>query len=268
MNSKDKFVTDLHQHSTFSYDGRQNAEDVVKKAIENGDKRVCFSEHYDYDCFLLGISGAPLVNPDEYKAEITRLKAKYSDKIEILFGIEFGYSKEAVEKYRELTEKYDFDYVINSVHLLYGKDCCKKEFLKKDKVTAYGDYLKTVLESVNADYKWQIVGHLSYPVRYATYENRELLYDEHREIIDEILNTIIRRNKYLEINTSTKDERVFSPEIGIVKRYIDLGSENFTYGSDSHDLSRYREKCDKVAEVLASFGKTASFFRKMHPVAE
>ena len=83
MNSKDKFVTDLHQHSTFSYDGRQNAEDVVKKAIENGDKRVCFSEHYDYDCFLLGISGAPLVNLDEYKAEITRLKAKYSDKIEI-----------------------------------------------------------------------------------------------------------------------------------------------------------------------------------------
>ena len=104
---------------------------------------------------MLGISGAPLVNLDEYKAEITRLKAKYSDKIEISFGIEFGYSKEAIEKYRELTEKY----VINSVHLLYGKDCCKKEFLKKDKVTAYGDYLKTVLESVNADYKWQIVGH-------------------------------------------------------------------------------------------------------------
>lgn len=268
MSTKEKFITDLHQHSAFSYDGRQTAEDVVKKAIENGDKRVCFSEHYDYDCFLLGITSAPLVNIDEYKAEIDRLKRKYAGVIEILFGIEFGYSAAAVEKYRELTEKYDFDYVINSVHLLYGKDCCEKEFTNTDKAKAYVDYLKSVLESVNADYNWQIVGHLGYPCRYATYEDRELLYKDHREIIDETLKTIIRRDKYLEINTSTKDERVFSPETGIIKRYIELGGDNFTYGSDSHGLSRYREKSDKVAEFLSSVGKTAAFFRKTKPVKE
>ena len=118
-----KEFTDLHIHTIFSYDGRNAMEDYVVAAIARGDKRIGFSEHYDYDCVLCGTGqNTPPCNVEEYKDELLRLTEKYGESIEILFGAEFGYDKRATERYGELVEKYRFDYVINSVHLYNGTD--------------------------------------------------------------------------------------------------------------------------------------------------
>lgn len=257
------FVTDLHSHTFFSHDGRESTENYVLHAIEKGDKRIGFSEHYDYDCYLCG-NDTPLCDIDKYYAEIKRLREKYSGKIEILFGIEFGYSDEAVGKYKELSEKYPFDYIINNVHLTGGRDYAEKRAYTSDnKKSVYGKYLEDVKRSVNADYDWQIAAHIGYPSRYAPYEDRTLYYDDYKEIIDEILKTIIERGKYLEINASTKCSAISVPDEGIVKRYAELGGKCVTYGSDEHDLRRYREKVAEIKKIADRYGLTLGYIKNV-----
>ena len=129
MEIKNGHLTDLHVHSSFSYDCEEATENYIRKAIERGDERIGFVQHYDYDCFIIG-DKTPLCELDAYKSEIDRLKNVYGEKIKIFFGIEFGFDERAESRYDELADKYKFDYVINSVHLGGGKDCCLKECWK------------------------------------------------------------------------------------------------------------------------------------------
>ena len=54
MEIKNGYLTDLHVHSVFSYDCEETTENYIRKAIERGDERIGFVQHYDYDCFLNG----------------------------------------------------------------------------------------------------------------------------------------------------------------------------------------------------------------------
>jgi len=118
MNNKTKIdvteITDLHVHTTISHDGSSPSEDYVKLAIKNQDKRIAFSEHYDYDSYLAD-KNYKLENLDFYASEIARLRDKYSDKIDILFGIEFGYGEGVEDHYSKLIEKYQQLYIAQLV---------------------------------------------------------------------------------------------------------------------------------------------------------
>ena len=75
---------------------------------------------------------------------------------------------------------------------------------------------------------------------------------------------IIRLDKCLEINTSgygaTGD---IIPHPSIVKRYIDLGGECFTFGSDSHSTARNYADIERAKDqVRALGGKYQAGYRK------
>ncbi len=96
---------DLHVHTTYS-DGKSTPEEVVLSAIEKDIKTLGFSDHSytDFDekyCIKKD-------KVDEYIATILALKEKYKGKIEILCGIE--------QDYFSGLPKFDFDFVIGSVH--------------------------------------------------------------------------------------------------------------------------------------------------------
>ena len=90
-----KPLCDYHTHTTYS-DGKDTPEEMVLSAIEKGLNEMGFSDH-SYTFF----DESYCIKKDriaEYKSEIARLKAKYSDKIKILCGIEQDfYSAESVE---------------------------------------------------------------------------------------------------------------------------------------------------------------------------
>ena len=76
----------LHTHTTFC-DGKNSAEEMVKAAIELGCEGIGFSGHSyipGEDYWTMTEKGT-----GEYISEILRMKEKYSDKIEILLGIEY-----------------------------------------------------------------------------------------------------------------------------------------------------------------------------------
>ena len=40
---------DYHMHSTVSFDGHDNPEDMLRAAAKMGLKEICFTDHLDYD---------------------------------------------------------------------------------------------------------------------------------------------------------------------------------------------------------------------------
>ena len=246
MNITNGYLTDLHIHSSFSYDSNEKCERYIEKALERGDKSIGFVQHYDYDCFLTG-GKTPLCDLDAYKDESDRVRSVYGEKIKMFFGIEFGYDEHAEKCYAELVDKYKFDYVINSVHLVGSKDCCLKDcWGNRSADDIYKEYLEKVYKSVNANYPWQIVGHLGYPARYAPENERDFSFENYSGELTDILKSIIANGKFLEINTSTKSEMPFMPFEDILKKYAAFGGKFVTFGSDAHSVERY---CENVAEV-------------------
>ena len=74
---------DLHTHTLYSH-GKGTPEENVLAAVSMGLKTVAASEHGPGHMFF-GVRGRRL---DGLRREMDRLKEKYSDKIEVLFGIE------------------------------------------------------------------------------------------------------------------------------------------------------------------------------------
>lgn len=256
-------MIDLHIHSSYSQDSKEPAENFIKEAINKGGSIIGFSEHLDYDYIAAKID-LPMTDVDAYYKNALNLKEKYKGKITILAGAEFAYNDEAQPLYLDVEKKYNFDYVINSVHIVDGLDpYFGKYFDGKTKKQAYTRYLETILESIlNAKYDYQIIGHIGYVSRYGPYEDKVLHYTEFKSQIDGILKAIIEKQKTLEINTHVKDlNHLHFPKPEILKRYYELGGRNISFGSDAHQKERVFDKFDLVKNFLLDVGfKELSYF--------
>ena len=88
-----------------------------------------------------------------------------------------------------------------------------------------------------------------------------LPYEDHREIIDEILKVLASKGKGLELNTSGMDRcGGFLPTPDYFRRFKELGGEIVTIGSDAHKANRVgqysREACQVLKEI---FGYVCTF---------
>ncbi len=263
-------LVDIHLHSNFSFDSNEKHENYLSSARAAGVKVIGFSEHYDYDALIDGAADVTVADVPEYFSAIQRLKTQFSTP-EILCGIEFGYRDLAVEHYKKLVDCYNFDYVINSVHTLPGRgDCIHDAFFEgKTLKESYSDYFKAVLESIRADFDYQIVGHIGYVSRYRSCDGSRIFYADYADILDEILTEIIKRDKCLEINTSIgKSTGKFLPDCDIIERYLQLGGEKLSFGSDAHRAEDYLRRSNLLTEYLKSVGVNRLFYYKnRQPVA-
>lgn len=248
-------VIDSHTHSMFSHDSRISPEAMARAAIDKGLEYLAFTDHCDRDCLVAGMDWTQ-INLPQYVTDISCLKEKYKDKIYIALGLEVGYDRRASGHYIKDLSFCDFDVVINSVHLVGLEDIYLKQYFEgKTKRYAYESYLNAVYESLSAPYDYDIVGHLGYVMRNAQYEDRRLIYEEYREIIDKILLKIIETDKTLEINSAVKTLPLLClPDMDILARYKELGGNNITFGSDAHQQERLAQNYDLICERARGLG--------------
>ena len=224
---------DLHIHSKYSFDGLENPEHIVKKAIKNGLKQIAITDHFEFKDGVLTFSNQLL---KQYIDELNALKQKYFGQIELLVGLEIGYVKEKELELADALKNIKLDYVINSVHMVDGFDCYETQgFIGKDKCTAYNNYFTAVLDSLDAPYKFNTIGHIGYVARKAPYSDTTIYYSEFKEIVDKILLKIIDKNLNLEINLSQKNPE---PNAEILLAYKNFGGKNIVYGSDAHEVCK------------------------------
>ena len=93
--------------------------------------------------------------------------------------------------------------------------------------------------------------------------------DPHEDVIGEILQTVIDREKALEVNTSGVGAAygTIMPDSSIMKRYYDLGGRRITLGSDGHTPDRIGNGFTEAADALKQIGFTGyTYYEKRKPI--
>lgn len=250
---------DYHLHSSFSGDSDTPMENMVLEGISRGLSAMCFTEHLDMDYPYQSPEEEGLfeLNTDSYLYELIRLKEKYADKIRILFGVELGIQPHLRRELAIYAKSFDFDFIIASSHICNGKDPYWPSFYegRTDK-EAYLEYFSSIPECLKAFGNFDVYGHLDYVVRYGKTKDDNYDHEEYKDIIDQILKTLLKMEKGIEVNTGAAGYHLkdLNPCAGILKRYRELGGEIVTIGSDAHDPSAIARSFDRAADVLKACG--------------
>lgn len=256
---------DYHVHSHFSSDCEAKMEDMIESAIESGLTEICFTDHIDYDYCDPSIEFDLDLNT--YSNYIELMKNRYGNKIKILRGIEMGIQPHLVDKCDSIVEAEGFDFVISSIHTCERKDLYTRDFYKgKTAKEAYLKYFEEILYCIRNFKNFSIIGHLNILARYNDEVAKENLVD-YFDVLEVIFEELIKRNKGIEINTSSlrySDTLLLSPDV--IKFYYELGGRILTLGSDSHMPNTLAYKFDYIYELLREIGfKYVTTFEKLQP---
>lgn len=246
---------DCHTHSFCSHDGKASIADMIKGAKERDVSYFAVTEHADRD-YLFLTTEQRIRQLDYQKYRKTWEEAvRGQTGIKVLYGVECGFTKDSAPVYKKELAENSFDVIINSVHTVNGHDAYfQKSYDGKTEKEVYSEYLTCVLDSIKADYPYDVVAHIGYVLRYAPFENKSFL-SGCGDLIDEILKEIVDRGKTLELNTNVKDlPTPCLPQREIFHRYRELGGENISFGSDAHLPERILDKYDQAVEIVKNLG--------------
>ena len=245
---------DLHVHTVFS-DGKSTPEQVVLSAIEKGLSTIGFSDH-SYTPFDKGYC-LKEEKISDYINEISSLKEKYSDKIEILCGIE--------QDYYSSPSPNGLDFVIGSVHYIkIGNEyvpvdntpehlrAAAEKYFGGDIYALIEEYYRLageVAEKTNAD----IIGHFDLITKFS---EKEKLFDQsHPRYIaawQSAADRLLKANIPFEINTGAISRGYRTtpyPEKSIIE-YIKQKGGSFVFSSDSHHADTLAFNFQSLARYL------------------
>ena len=248
-------ICDYHNHTVFSADCEASAESMIEKAIDLGLSYLCITDHMDPEMNFPGMDFTFDLN--EYFTSHKEWKERYQDKITILTGIELGLQPHISKTLKDILDAGHFDFVIGSAHLCDGIDPYFPEYWE-DKTEYQGThrYFEYILECLQAFNDIDVFGHIDYIVRYGPTKAQNYSYQKYKEILDEILKTLISKNIGLELNTAgLKYGLGFAhPHMDILKRYRELGGEIISVGSDGHKPEHLAYDFHKVPDILKEAG--------------
>lgn len=271
-------LEDYHVHTAYSLDSQYPMEEVIKDAIKMGMKEICFTDHVDYGIKVDTeeiekakiVNGIPFLNVDypQYMKEIERMKNRYQDQITIKTGLEFGIQTHTIPQYEKLYQRYDYDFIILSIHQIEDKELWNQEFQKDKTQKEYNErYYQELFEIVKNYKNYSVLGHLDVISRYDI--QKALPFENIQSQITEILKAVIQDGKGIELNTSYHRYGLSNstPSLDILKLYYELGGKIITLGSDSHKLSDLGAYIEEGKQYLKEIGfKEYCTFDKMTPI--
>lgn len=261
-------------HTSYSTDSRAPMEEMIKSAIDKGLEEIALTDHVDFDFPGDYTKGERpfLVDYREYLQEFEGLREKYRGRIHILLGVEIGLQTHIGPQIEKLLGEFPFDFVIGSIHTVNRQDVYLSSYHEgKTKKESYMEYFSYALECAKMYSCYQVFGHLDYINRYGNYEDKILRYADYSDIIDEILKVIIKGGKGIEINTSGHRYGLGQthPQEEVLRRYLDLGGEIITVGSDAHRPEDIASHFELVAEMLRRLNVGyLSRFKEGRPIME
>ena len=256
-------MIDYHIHTSLSTDCSISMMQMAKAASEKGLSEICFTDHIDFDF----PNGEYMVDFDDYKKQFEKTIATFPS-INIRKGIEAGIEPQSFHRYAQLFAGQELDYVVGSVHVVFGYDpyfpALWNDYSKK---AAFDEYARLSVRCLEAIDVFDVLGHLGYIGKYCPHEERLFKYSDYTDIVDTILKKLIEKSRGLEINTSglvrTGD---YTPEKPIIERYFELGGEIVTIGSDAHSADSVGFAAIETLEYLKHTGfKYVCAFDKRKP---
>ena len=252
---------DYHMHTSVSFDAKEDARAMLAAAETKGLKEICFTDHIDYTPQM-----DMVFDTAEYIAAYDSLT---SDKLLIRRGMEFGLTPDNQAQLKQDLNRYDFDFVLGSVHLVDGLDVYLAPYWQdKTPQQAVQIYLETLLKCVQVHDDYDVLGHLTFIAKARGNPDRKLIpYEDYRELFDEILRELVRHDKGMEVNTSGLDLcGGYLPTMDFFRRFHELGGRIITVGSDAHNTARVGQYCTEAVAALKEIFGYVCTFEKRQPI--
>ena len=268
MEAKPPILINFHVHTTGS-DGTLTPEEMVKEAIKEGIKFMCFTDHFELPDKKKLFNAKHDFHTPEYVKEIRQIQKEYKNKIDISFGGEFDWLPPYQEWLKKEIKKEKYDYVIGSVHFLekdgqyysynfggahghlWGKNAeifgGTKGFIKE-----YYNQVRLLAESGIYD----SIGHLD-AIR--IYNKDSILFSEdeswYKEEVIKTLDVIAKAKMVMEINVRglVKTSAVQYPSFWIIKE-AKKRNIPITIGTDAHNTLEIGENLNKAYELAKKAG--------------
>ena len=261
---------DLHMHTESSFDGHYSAVQMCQAAVDNDLATVAITDHFDVDFYEEQNLGTRQQTSYD---DIIYAGSEFEGRLQVLRGIEMGQPTYDEELSRKTLERYEYDFVIGSIHnLRKTPDFCELNYqiLTQDDVYSLLDkYFEEELILA----KWNgfdTLAHLTYPMRYIVQSGRfNTDLSRYDDITDEIFKVLIANGKALEINTSGLRQPIGKtmPTDNYVRRYRELGGELLTLGSDAHFTEHVGANIDDGYKIAESCGfEYVTYFKNRKPV--
>lgn len=259
---------DYHLHSSISADSQTSPVLQIKQAEALGLDEICFTEHLEIH-FYRGEEWH--VNVNDYREQFRRLT---SERVQLKFGLEAGVAL-APAYFPELEAELraaDCDFVLASAHSINDIDPFDPKFYEgKTFAQVFKEYIGSILTGVKqlSPELFSSVGHIDFPSKGAhREEDPRLFYRYAPDEIDALFRYIIPLGKCIEINTATYRHLggLDIPGEDWLRRYVQLGGEFVTLGSDAHSPEYIAYRLDDAAELARRAGiKYFATFDRMEP---
>jgi len=260
-----------HMHSKGHEKGdklllRETIEQAIKKKL----LFVGITDHYPLPSDIIALNpnlGKTELFNEDYLKEFEKVKKEFQDKIEILFGAEMGWSEQTKGWFVQEVKKYDFDYLIGSVHGLADKEGLywsidRSEEDYKKGVEKFGgiinfvkEYFNQIRNMINSGL-FNVVGHLDLikvqNKNIPLFSEKEMWYK--KEVL-KTLDLIKNKKTCMEINCSGWDKRCKEqyPSFWIIKEARKRGVL-ITLGSDGHYPEKVNRNLDRARELAIKAG--------------
>ncbi|MBR5518012.1 MAG: histidinol-phosphatase [Clostridia bacterium] len=248
-------LSNYHTHTTFC-DGQNSAEEVVLSAIDKGFSSIGFSGHgttpFDLSYCMTDMEG--------YIKEISRLKEKYMEQIEVYCGVE--------EDALSYVKRSDFDYLIGSCHYLCVKDKyysidssrdhqskCLETF-DNDVLKMSEDYYSTFVNYIK-ERKPDIVGHFDLITKFDEIgEQRYLNNEKYFEIAEKYLKIAAEEDVIFEVNTGAMIRGIRTSPYPCERLLHILKNKEskIILSSDSHSADTLNAYFDDMLYMLRNVG--------------
>ena len=273
-------LIDCHTHTQFSVDSEANIDQCIQRAAELGlaayaitDHCECnrwySQEHYPgettYQYFNFGIDFESSVSA------VTELKQRYSGKLNLICGTEMGQATHDLEIAEKIVSDPRLDFVLASMHQLpKTEDFCFIDYSHYSEEDIYA-LCRRYFEEIYKLCVWgkfDILGHLTYFLRYMSKVGINPDISRFDDIIAESFRLLAHSGKGIEINTSGLRQGFGDtfPGLKYVRLFRDLGGEVISIGSDSHTAEDIGADVDKGAQIAAAAGFTRlCYFKERKP---
>ena len=243
-----------------------------EKIYLEGESVKCINKH-TFDITKKGtinfIISSKIKESKIYKEKLFTMKEQYQDQIEINYGIELGLMPSTLKKCSDFVKDEPFDFIIGSTHIvdfMDPYDAIYFETYPAGKGLAH--YFEDILKNVSSFNDYCVYGHIDYAARYIKDPSFEFHYSDYSDLLDTILKKIIDHGKGIEVNTAGLKYGMSdpNPHHDIIKRYMELGGEIITIGSDGHCPRHMAYDFHKLPDFLSNLGiRYYTIFRNKKP---
>jgi len=245
---------DYHIHTKYCHHASGEMEEFVEKAIAHGFDEMGFSDHFpwmiqDNQIFTMTYEEIPI-----YIEKVLELKEKYTQ-IKIRLGAEMDYVPDRVDIMKEYCKKYDYDYIIGSVHHIGHWGFDQEEqidlFNKLDILSVYEKYFHLVEELIDTNLV-DAIGHFDLVKKFNFRPKEKFDY-----LIDNICKKLSEKDMVIEINASglIRPCKELYPSQEILKKCLEHNIK-VTFGSDAHSPDEVGRYYDDAMKLLKEIGFT------------